>query len=89
MRAILIGTAVAVSVLLGPGIRSAEAYIDPGTGGSLFSSLGILLGAVAATSAICFSQVRRCGGWLVAKVSSRRRDKPLTPDLAADTCKRR
>ncbi len=73
-------------IYLGPASNRAEAYIDPGTGSSLFSSLGLLLGVVGTGVAIGFTQLRRCGGWLIARVSARKKGgrERLTPDLAAN-----
>ena len=56
------------TALLGPGISEAHAYIDPGTGSSLFSSLGLMLGVCLAFAAMMLTQLRRCGQWLMAKV---------------------
>lgn len=66
-------TGVAAVAVLGPGINRAEAYIDPGTGGAFLSSLGMVLGVMTACLAVAFAQVRRCGGWLLTKVATRRR----------------
>ena len=62
--------------VLGPGVNRAEAYIDPGTGASLLSSLGLLLGVACTGIAIGFTQVKRCGAWLLVKVAARRGPKP-------------
>ena len=76
---------VALSIYLGPASSRAEAYIDPGTGSSLFSSLGLVLAVVGTGIAVCFSQLRRCCGWLFAKLAARRKGERdvLTPDLAS------
>jgi hypothetical protein len=86
MRTYLIAAAVSLAIYLGPATSTAEAYIDPGTGSSLFSSLGLLLAAVGTGLAIGFSQLRRCGGWVVARLAARRKAdrQVLTPDLASD-----
>jgi hypothetical protein len=49
---------LALAFVLGPGAREAEAYIDPGTGSSLLSSLGVLLGATCAVFAFGLARVR-------------------------------
>ena len=84
-RRYLIAAAVALMIYLGPASNRAEAYIDPGTGSSLFSSLGLMLAVVGTGVAIGFSQLRRCGGWLIARVSARKKEEhePLIPDLVS------
>ena len=67
MRVSIAGIVVALSVVLGVAAQPAHAYIDPGTGSSLFSSLGIMLGVMVTMFAFCITQFRRCGGWLWAK----------------------
>lgn len=67
MRVSITGIAVALMVVLGIAAQPAHAYIDPGTGSSLFSSLGIMLGVMVTMFAFCITQFRRCGGWLWAK----------------------
>lgn len=79
LRKYVIPILIAFVWLLGPGARSAQAYIDPGTGSSLFTSLGLLLGVITTCLAIGLTQVKRCGGWFLAKIANRRRverDKP-------------
>jgi len=61
---------VALVIVLGAAANPAHAYIDPGTGSSLFSSLGVMLGAVVTMLALFVGQVRRCGGWFVARLRS-------------------
>lgn len=75
MRISVAGIVVAMMVVLGVGAQPAQAYIDPGTGSSLFSSLGIMLGVMVTMFAFCFSQLRRCGGWFWAKLHTRRAEK--------------
>jgi hypothetical protein len=65
-------TTLAALVLLGPATSEAHAYIDPGTGGSLFSSLGLMLGVFVAFAAMMLTQIKRCGQWFVAKLYFRR-----------------
>lgn len=79
----LAGSVVALLVLLGPATSEAHAYIDPGTGSSLFASLGVMLGVVTAVFALGLSQLRRICGWFVTRFTPRRKEKPLIPDLAA------
>lgn len=78
-------TAVAIGLwfILGPGARPAQGYIDPGTGASLFSSLGLLLGVACAGIAIGFTQFKRGLAWLIAIVTARRgtrRSKAQSPE---------
>lgn len=84
MHRCLIAAAFALLIYLGPASSRAEAYIDPGTGSSLFSSLGLILGLACTGVAVGFAQLRRCSGWLFARVFARRKGgpRPLTPDLA-------
>lgn len=79
MRKYLVPTGIALLWLFGLGTQDAEAYIDPGTGSSLFSSLGIMLGVVATSLAIGLTQARRCGEWLLAKLASRRHAEQAPP----------
>lgn len=72
MRKCVPAVLIAVWCLLGPAANSAQAYIDPGTGASLFSCLGIMLGIVGTAIAVGFVQIKRCCSWLVALVASRR-----------------
>jgi len=72
MRGCIPAVLIAVWCLLGPAANSAEAYIDPGTGASMLSCLGILLGIVGTAFAISFVQIKRCCSWLVMLVASRR-----------------
>ena len=74
---------LATFVLLGPATSEAHAYIDPGTGSSLFASLGVLLGIFTAVFALGLSQLRRLCGWFVMRFAPRRKNKPVVPDLAA------
>lgn len=78
-----IGSLAVGLILLGPGAADAQAYIDPGTGSSLFASLGVILGMVTAVFAVGLTQARRIGEWFIAKLTPARKEKPLTPDLAA------
>lgn len=63
---------LALSYLLGPGASQAHAYIDPGTGSTLLSSLGLLLGATCTVLAFGFAQIRNWGGRVVARLAARR-----------------
>ena len=74
---------VVLLMMLGPGANRAEAYIDPGTGSTLLSSLGLLLGAVCTGLAVCFWQVKHWGGVVIAKLSSKREP----PDQPKDSHK--
>jgi len=80
MRRCLTISAAAVAILLGPGVGEAHAYIDPGTGSSLFASLGVMLGIMTALLAVGLTQVKRFGAWFMFKLSPSRKDKPLRPD---------
>ena len=62
-----VGFITAVVIAFGAASAPAHAYIDPGTGSSLFSSLGVILGAVVTMLALCISQIRRCGEWFIAR----------------------
>jgi len=66
-----LGFLAALVVVFGTTIQPAHAYIDPGTGSSLFSSLGIMLGAMVTMFAFGISQFRRCSGWFWARLHSR------------------
>lgn len=79
LRKYVVPTLIAFVWLLGPGARPAHAYIDPGTGSSLFTSLGLLLGVMTTCLAIGLTQARRCGGWFLAKIAHRRRDERDSP----------
>ena len=59
------------------------AYIDPGTGSSLFASLGLMLGVLTAVFALGLSQLRRMGAWFLMRFTPKRKEKPLVPDLAS------
>ena len=59
-------------ILLGLAARPAEAYIDPGTGSSLLSMLGLMVGMMCTGIAVCYSFVRQWGGLFMAKFTSRR-----------------
>ena len=63
---------LALMFVLGPGASTAEAYIDPGTGSSLLSSLGVLLGVMCTVIALGFTQLKYWGGRLIAKLTARR-----------------
>ncbi len=63
---------LAVVILLGYTARPAQAYIDPGTGSSLLSMLGLMVGMIGAGVAVCYSFVKQWGGLFVAKFTSRR-----------------
>lgn len=62
----------AVVILLGAAARPAEAYIDPGTGSSLLSMLGLMVGVICTAVAVCYSFVRQWGGLFMTKFTSRR-----------------
>ena len=75
--------AIGLWFILGPGASVAQGYIDPGTGASLFSSLGLLLGVACAGIAVGFTQFKRCLTWLIAIVTARRgarRPKTQSPE---------
>ncbi len=72
MRKCLTAVVIGLWFVLGPGANRAEAYIDPGTGANLLSSLGVLLGVTCTGIAIGFTQIKRCGAWLLIKVAERR-----------------
>jgi hypothetical protein len=74
----------AATALLGPGTSEAHAYIDPGTGSSLFSSLGLMLGVCIAFFAMVLTQVKRWGQWFMAKLYFRRH-KDLAPPAASES----
>jgi len=84
-RKYLVPAGIALLWLFGLGAQDAQAYIDPGTGSSLFSSLGIMLGVVATSLAIGLTQARRCGEWLFAKLTSRRRADHAPPAESSDS----
>ena len=65
----------AVVYLLGPGAGAAHAYIDPGTGSSLLSTLAIMVGVLSAGVAVFFGQAKRWGLWLVDRLAARRNGK--------------
>ena len=73
MRKYLLCGLIVVIWLLGPGASRAEAYIDPGTGSHLLSTLGIMLGVLCTCCAVCFYQLKRCGTWVMAKIVARRK----------------
>jgi hypothetical protein len=52
--------------------QPAQAYIDPGTGSNLLSSLGIMLGVICTGAAMCSSLVRQWASAILAKVRSHR-----------------
>lgn len=72
LRAYILATVIAVAYLVGPGANRAEAYIDPGTGSHLLSTLGIMIGVVSTGVLIGIAQIRRCGEWFIEKFSARR-----------------
>ena len=74
-RRVVVPALIVTVWMLGPGTQGAEAYIDPGTGTQLLSSLGIVLGMVSTGIVIGFTQIKRCGGWVVAKLSQRRHER--------------
>ncbi len=45
----------------------AEAYIDPGTGSSILSSLGVMLAVISVGFAFCLGQIKHWCGWLASK----------------------
>ena len=71
-RRCFLWAAVIAVVLFGPGASRAEAYIDPGTGSHLLSTLGIMVGVVSTGFIFGLAQVRRCGAWFLAKLAERR-----------------
>ena len=73
LRRYLLPGVVVVVFLLGPGASHAEAYIDPGTGSHLLSTLGIMIGVVSTCYFFGIGQVRRCGEWFWAKLGERRK----------------
>jgi hypothetical protein len=62
---------IALVFVLGPGAGRAEAYIDPGTGANLLTSLGLILGVACTGIAIGFTQIKRCCAWCLAKFATR------------------
>ena len=84
LKKTLLSAMIAATVLSGPGISEARAYIDPGTGGSLFSSLGLMLGVCAAFAAMLLSQIRRCAQWFWVKLYFRKH-RDSTPEPAAES----
>ncbi len=73
MRKYLLPATIALVWFCGVGASPAEAYIDPGTGSHLFSSLGIMLGVATTCLAIGFFQMKRCGEWFLTRLTRRRR----------------
>ena len=57
-----------LACLLILGVSRAEAYVDPGTGGALFSMLGVMLGVLTTALAFGYSMIRRWGSMLWSKV---------------------
>jgi hypothetical protein len=49
----------------------AQAYIDPGTGGQLLSSLGIIIGIACTGIAMAYAFIKQWGGLLLTKIRSR------------------
>lgn len=86
LRKYVIPLLIALVWLLGPGAQPAQAYIDPGTGSSLLSSLGLLLGVMTTFIALGYTQARRCGGWVWAMIVHRRRhDDDTTSEENSDS----
>ncbi len=67
----LMAAVIALVLVLGPGADRAEAYIDPGTGANLLTSLGLILGVACTGIAIGFTQLKRCCAWCMAKFATR------------------
>lgn len=67
----LMAAVIALVFVLGPGAGRAEAYIDPGTGANLLTSLGLILGVACTGIAIGFTQLKRCCAWGLAKFATR------------------
>ena len=67
---------VALAALAEP----AEAYIDPGTGGQLLSSLGIIIGIACTGVAMAYAFFKQWGGLLLAKIRSRLPSKHRTEE---------
>jgi len=63
----LIVIPVALTALAEP----AQAYIDPGTGGQLLSSLGIMIGIACTAIVAAYAFIKQWGGLLLAKIRSR------------------
>lgn len=80
-----IALAVATVCVLGFGADTAYAYIDPGTGSSLLSSLGMILAVATTGIALGLTQVRRCGHWLVARLTCRRASKQNPQNESPDS----
>ncbi len=72
-KALLAGW-IAAAVLLGPAAGTAHAYIDTGTGSSLFSVLALAVGVASACVGICYAQIKQWGGWLAGRLSTRRKE---------------
>jgi hypothetical protein len=72
---------LAIVILLGYTARPAHAYIDPGTGSSLLSMLGLMVGMIGAGVAICYSFIKQWGGLFVAKFTSRRTTKESSQEV--------
>ncbi len=70
-RRCLTALVIALVYVLGPGAGRAEAYIDPGTGANLLTSLGLILGVACTGIAIGFTQLKRCCAWCLAKFATR------------------
>jgi hypothetical protein len=59
--------ALTIIWIWGLGASEARAYVDPGTGSALFSSLAIVLGVASTGIVVCFQQVKRFIWWLTGK----------------------
>lgn len=81
-RKISVALIAAGAVYLGPASSEAQAYIDPGTTSSFFSSLAPILGLMMAFLAVAWTQIRRCGGWFLTKLALRRRNDSTAPSDA-------
>lgn len=82
-RYLLCGLIIAIW-LLGPGASRVEAYIDPGTGSHVLSTLGIMLGVICTCCAIGFYQIKRCSTWVVGKIVSRRKTQSVHETTSLD-----
>ncbi len=67
-------------LIVGVAAGSAEAYIDPGTGSSVLSSLGVMLAMVSVGFAFCFTQIKHWCRWLASKVVDQRSETEGIPE---------
>ncbi len=79
----MVGIGAAAAFLLGPGARLAHAYIDPGTGSSMFSMLAVAFGVISTGVALCFTQIKYLGGRVFGRLANRwKRDDSSTDSQA-------